>query len=79
LAAAVTVALESILPALRPRGRRTKFFVVSDAVGGVQAAKAAGCNCLGLTTSLSSARILDVGADWTAADLMSAPGAILDW
>jgi HAD superfamily hydrolase (TIGR01509 family) len=45
--------------------------VVEDAVNGVAAAKAAGMECLGLTTSFSSEDL--AGADWTAANLAVAP------
>ena len=51
--------------------------VVEDAVSGVQAAKAAGTRCLGLTTSFDSAAL--AAADWTASDLAHVPEAALDW
>ena len=51
--------------------------VVEDAVSGVQAAKAAGARCLGLTTSFDSAAL--GAADWTAPDLAHVPEAALDW
>ncbi|HYW96565.1 MAG TPA: HAD-IA family hydrolase [Bacteroidales bacterium] len=51
--------------------------VVEDAVSGVKAAKAAGCNCLALTTSFSKNE-LD-GADWFAETLASAPDECLNW
>src|SRR5437868_3521532 len=51
--------------------------VVEDAVSGVQAAKAAGARCLGLTTSFDSAAL--AAADWTARDLAHVPQAALDW
>lgn len=41
--------------------------VVEDAVNGVKAAKAAGCKCLGLTTSFSPDELSE--ADWIAKDL----------
>lgn len=44
--------------------------VVEDAVHGVQAAKAAGCRCLALSTSFSEAELLRAGADFCAADLL---------
>jgi HAD superfamily hydrolase (TIGR01509 family) len=43
--------------------------VVEDAPSGVQAAKAAGCRCLGLTTSFDAAVLRAAGADWIAPDL----------
>ena len=43
--------------------------VVEDAVNGIQAAKAAGCCCLGITTSFGAARLRTAGADDTAPNL----------
>lgn len=40
--------------------------VFEDAVNGVQAAKAAGANCTGITSSFSREALLDAGADSTA-------------
>ncbi len=37
--------------------------VVEDAVHGVQAAKAAGCTCLGISSSFTSDELLEAGAD----------------
>ena len=48
--------------------------VIEDAVSGVQAAKAAGSRCLGLTTSFSAEQLKAAGADWTAADVGRSPG-----
>jgi HAD superfamily hydrolase (TIGR01509 family) len=53
--------------------------VIEDAVSGVAAARAAGCRCLGLTTSFTSDQLMAAGAVWTAADLASAAGAVLNW
>ena len=53
--------------------------VIEDAVSGVTAAKAAGCCCLGLTTSFASERLIAAGADWTAATLAEAPANALSW
>jgi len=50
--------------------------VVEDAVTGVQAAKAAGCRCLGITSWFTAADLQSDGADQTAAnflDLISFP------
>jgi HAD superfamily hydrolase (TIGR01509 family) len=47
--------------------------VVEDAPNGIQAAKAAGATCLGLTTSFSAERLRAAGADWTAPDLAEVP------
>jgi HAD superfamily hydrolase (TIGR01509 family) len=53
--------------------------VIEDAVSGVQAAKAAGSHCLGLTTSFTSERLIEAGADWTSETLAEAPGDSLGW
>ncbi len=47
--------------------------VVEDAINGVQAARAAGAKCLGLTTSFSAEKLLAAGADFIAADFNSVP------
>jgi len=50
--------------------------VVEDAVTGVQAAKAAGCRCLGITSWFTAADLQSAGADQTAPhflDLISFP------
>jgi len=43
--------------------------VIEDAPNGIQAAKASGARCLGLTSSFSEEELLAAGADWVAADL----------
>lgn len=53
--------------------------VVEDAQNGVEAAKAAGCKCLGLTTSFSAEQLREKGADWIAADLSGAPDEVINW
>jgi HAD superfamily hydrolase (TIGR01509 family) len=55
----------------------TTCLVIEDAESGVAAAKAAGCHCLGLTTSFSAQQLRTAGADWTAPDLASAPDDVL--
>ncbi len=47
--------------------------VVEDALSGVEAAKAAGCACLGLTSSFGEAELRAAGADAIACDLAHAP------
>jgi HAD superfamily hydrolase (TIGR01509 family) len=47
--------------------------VVEDAASGVQAARAAGCRCLALTTSLDAGTLRELGADWIALDLAHVP------
>lgn len=51
--------------------------VVEDAPNGIEAAKAAGAWCLGLTTSFSAAHLHAAGADWTAPDLAHVPADII--
>lgn len=51
--------------------------VVEDAVNGVEAAKAAGCRCLALTTSFSEKELAK--ADWIAPNLSEAPDEALCW
>jgi beta-phosphoglucomutase-like phosphatase (HAD superfamily) len=53
--------------------------VIEDAVSGVQSAKAAGAQCLGLTTSFAPEQLLSAGADWTAPDLERFPDQVLRW
>jgi beta-phosphoglucomutase len=48
-----------------------RTLVVEDALNGVQAAKAAGALCLGITSSFSASRLIEAGADFTAPDLGS--------
>ena len=47
----------------------SECLVVEDAVNGIQAGKAAGSLCLGLTTSFTDKQLRDVGADWIAPHL----------
>ncbi len=51
--------------------------VVEDAVNGVRAGRAAGCRCLGITTSFSPEELHE--ADWHAPDLAHAPDDCLNW
>jgi HAD superfamily hydrolase (TIGR01509 family) len=43
--------------------------VIEDAPNGIQAAKAAGARCLGLTSSFTEKELQNAGADWVADDL----------
>lgn len=43
--------------------------VIEDAIEGVQAAKAAGCFCIGLSTTFPASKLLAAGADHILADL----------
>lgn len=52
--------------------------VVEDAKNGIQAAKAAGCMCLGLATSFTQQELKDEGADWTADNLADVPAELLE-
>lgn len=56
-----------------PAGR---CLVVEDAPNGVEAAKAAGAKCLGLTTSFTADKLRQCGADWIAPDLAHVPSAL---
>jgi HAD superfamily hydrolase (TIGR01509 family) len=47
-----------------------------DAVLGVQAARAAGMDVVGLTTTTSAALLREAGAQWTAADFTGLPGDV---
>ncbi len=51
--------------------------VVEDAVSGVEAAKTAGCKCLGLTTSFPASKLSK--ADWISQTLADAPDIVLEW
>jgi HAD superfamily hydrolase (TIGR01509 family) len=51
----------------------SRCVVVEDAPNGVQAAKAAGAVCLGLTTSFTAETLRQCGADWVAANLADVP------
>ncbi len=53
--------------------------VLEDAVSGVQAAKDAGCRCLGLTTSFSVEQLKAAGAVRTAPTLAEAPAEVIVW
>ncbi|MEN8255375.1 MAG: HAD-IA family hydrolase, partial [Verrucomicrobiota bacterium] len=52
----------------------TDCLVVEDAVSGVEAAKAAGAQCLGITSSFTEEQLK--GADFFAADLASTGTAL---
>ena len=51
--------------------------VVEDAPKGIEAAKAAGCKCLALTTSEPKEKLAQ--ADWIITDLSAVPEAVLSW
>lgn len=52
--------------------------VVEDAPNGIQAAKSAGCRCLGLTSSFTGADLLAAGADWVSPHLAAVPEGVLE-
>ena len=54
-----------------------RCLVVEDAPNGVRAAKAAGCRCLGLTSSFTDATLREAGADHVATDLANVPPDVL--
>jgi HAD superfamily hydrolase (TIGR01509 family) len=54
-----------------------RCLVVEDAPSGIQAGKAAGAMCLGLTTSFDEATLRHAGADWIAPDLAQIPPTVL--
>jgi beta-phosphoglucomutase len=51
--------------------------VVEDAVSGIRAGKAAGCRCLGLTTSFDAKVLSD--ADWICGTLNDVPEEAVNW
>ena len=52
--------------------------VVEDAPNGIEAAKAAGTWCLGLTSSFPAEHLRSAGADWIAPDLAQVPQEVLN-
>ncbi len=52
--------------------------VVEHSPNGIQAAKSAGCKCLGLTTSFTEGELLAAGADWTSPHLAAAGEGVLE-
>ncbi|MBV9470295.1 MAG: HAD-IA family hydrolase [Abitibacteriaceae bacterium] len=52
--------------------------VIEDAPNGVEAAKAAGAWCLGLTSSFPQEHLRSAGADWIAPDLAQVPQEVLN-
>lgn len=56
-----------------------RSLVVEDALNGVQAAKAAGAFCLGITSSFSAEALRTAGAHLTAPNLQLAGDSILHW
>jgi len=51
--------------------------VVEDAVSGIEAAKAAGCRCLAVTSSFDAAALKE--ADWICDSLVNVPEDVLNW
>jgi len=52
--------------------------VVEDAPSGLQAGKAAGCRCLGITSTFGATELRAAGADWIAPDLAHALELLAD-
>jgi len=57
----------------------TDCLVIEDSPAGVEAAKAAGCQCLGVTTTFDGRTLCQHGADWTAASPAELPTAAVCW
>ncbi len=55
-----------------------RCLVIEDAPNGIAAGKAAGCRCLGLTTSFEAAPLQKAGADWIAPDLEQVPAVLFE-
>ncbi|MBI4975865.1 MAG: HAD-IA family hydrolase [Spirochaetes bacterium] len=53
--------------------------VVEDAPNGIIAAKSAGAQCLGITSTFAKEVLIQAGADHTAASLADVPGAIMQF
>ena len=53
--------------------------VVEDAPSGLQAAKAAGCRCLGITSTFEESKLRAAGADWIAPNLARALPLLAQW
>jgi beta-phosphoglucomutase len=51
--------------------------VVEDAISGIKAGKAAGCRCLGVTTSFDAQVLAE--ADWICGSLMNVPEKAINW
>ena len=51
--------------------------VVEDAASGIKAGKAAGCRCLGITSSFDAGVLK--GADWICDSLLNAPEEAINW
>ena len=66
-----------LLAAKKLRLPPSKCLVVEDAISGVQAAKAAKCKCLALTTSFTRDELKE--ADWISNTLEDAPIDVLNW
>ena len=54
-----------------------RCLVVEDAISGIEAAHAAGCRVMGLTTSFSESVLRRSRPDWTAPDLAHVPPEVL--
>ncbi|MNR96532.1 Phosphorylated carbohydrates phosphatase [compost metagenome] len=59
--------------ASRAHADPARCLVIEDALPGVQAAKAAGATCLGLSTSQSEEALYGAGADWVAPHFLALP------
>jgi HAD superfamily hydrolase (TIGR01509 family) len=66
-----------LLAAARLNCPPAECLVIEDAPNGIAAAKAAGCRCLGLTSSFAEPTLHDAGADYVAANLSNVPPEIV--
>jgi beta-phosphoglucomutase-like phosphatase (HAD superfamily) len=55
----------------------SECLVIEDAVNGIDAGLAAGCKCLGLTTTFNAEQLHK--AQWITSDLASIPSQALSW
>ena len=59
------------------RLRPEECLVVEDAASGIKAGKAAGCKCLGITSSFDAGVL--AGADWICPSLAEVPKEAINW
>jgi HAD superfamily hydrolase (TIGR01509 family) len=67
-----------LLAAARLNLAPAECLVIEDAPNGIAAAKAAGCRCLGLTSSFTEPTLRQAGADHVARDLANVPADVIE-